>query len=312
MKMDLSTYGTGWNPLRILKSLPVQEYVNQRLQLYWQTADLPRDWVGPIVSLLAEDVDEPERALGQVFKRFPQFVETPSPFQERLREFRASKVKHMIQRMAPYLRGDVFLDFGGRTQDVSESVLREPNTIQYAYVTDIAQFQEESEDPRIQLVWQSEGDLVPMEDEFVDVALASMVLHHINRMTRRRLLSKLTKMIKPDGRIILIEDSYPMMPDRIEHNDPLALEFMKFTVDERFDIIGFFDWFGNTVTRNRRNFPYALTYESMDYWEMLFESFGYQTIHSEFIPFDKDALDFMPPKAFMVFERADVPNPHIS
>ncbi|NQU73294.1 MAG: methyltransferase domain-containing protein [Candidatus Omnitrophica bacterium] len=294
-------------PLAILKNPHLKEFIINRQKKYWTLANLSVEKIDQIIEILEQNANNPEEAIKEVQKAFPELTDYNSVYAEALRLFRHSKVKYLAERLKPFIRGPTVLDFGGQTTDMSEELMQvlvdTQNQIEKAIISDFVPPETDSANPNIRFVTQPSVDNTSLEPNSVDTIIISLVLHHIASHFRQDILSHLLNILRPGGHVIIIEDSYPEEADYATDPDKLIKQFLSFSHEEKKKLLVFFDWFGNRLTRYHPNVPLPYSFETMRYWQAIFESFGFQTIKADFIQQTDEKLDLMPPKAFLVFKR---------
>ena len=53
------------------------------------------------------------------------------------------------------------------------------------------------------------AEALPFADETFDVALSTLMLHHLPRKVRQQCLSEILRVIKPDGRVLVVDFGKP-------------------------------------------------------------------------------------------------------
>jgi SAM-dependent methyltransferase len=297
----------GNNPLSILKNIKFKKFILDRSLYYGRLTGLPSEWLPGIIETLYHNSDEPELAIKKIHQKFPGHLLSGSDYQSRLRKYRFRKIKILAARLRPHLKGPVMLDFGGQTADLFDEVEKGNPDIEKFYVTGINKDESlPGGSKHVEFLTQPCLYATPLSSDCVDTIILSLVMHHI--ACQEDLLKHLAYILKPAGRIILIEDSYPE-----NYSDPDADEIIKrffsFNEDYKFGLLSFFDWQGNRITRSHPAVPMVYNYKTMEKWQRLFNKFGFTTKYKKFIgKIDNDQIDLLSPKAFFVFEIPDEKN----
>ncbi|MEK6881988.1 MAG: hypothetical protein AABY22_20385, partial [Nanoarchaeota archaeon] len=119
---------------------------------------------------------------------------------------------------------------------------------------------------------------------------------------QEKLISNAVSSLRKNGRIIMIEDTYPKI-NNIEKQSKNINDFLELSSEEKKKVLSFYDWFGNRLMRNRDQISLVYNYKSMEEWKKFFEKQGMKEIYSEFVKEEKSNLSLFPPKAIMVFEK---------
>jgi SAM-dependent methyltransferase len=144
---------------------------------------------------------------------------------------------------------------------------------------------------------------LPFIKNSVDTIILSMVLHHLKSTHQKNLIKNTVSSLRKDGKIILIEDSYPAESKLKDYSKTID-EFLDFNEEEKQKILSFYDWFGNRLMRNRDDTPLFYNYKTMDGWKKIFERFRVKQIKAEFIGnVESENFCFFPPKAILIFKK---------
>ncbi len=296
------------NVLEVLKDDSLKKNINERLEKYWRDINLPYRWINPILDILLRYYYNEDIAVNEVRKKFPEITNKESiNYSKKLREFRSIKVKNLAKRIKEDITGEIVVDVGGRTNDFVEQILLIKKGIKKAYVTDIDFFSSESKNHKIKFIVQESNTKIPFKKNSINTFILSMVLHHLKGMDQRNLIKNICSSLKENGKVILIEDSYPEGKTIEEYSNNIT-EFLKFNTEDRKKILSFYDWFGNRLMRNRDNMPLFYRYRSMEEWKKIFEEEGLIEVKSEFIQENSLKPDIFPPKAILVFKKIKLNN----
>ena len=170
------------------------------------------------------------------------------------------------------------------------------------YVTDLGLFSNELENNKINFLVQPSKTILPFNKDSINTIIFSMVLHHLKSTEQEQLIRNSVSSLKEEGRIIIIEDTYPKI-NNIKKQNKNVNDFLKLNSEEKKRVLSFYDWFGNRLMRNRDQINLVYNYLSMSDWKKFFEKQGMKEISSEFIKEEKNSLSLFPPKAMMVFEK---------
>lgn len=291
------------NTLGILSIKEARENIEERLESYWKSMDLPFSWISPILSILEDNIDNENLAVLKIRNKFPLLGNKDSlNYSKKLIQFRKKKVKNLAKRINRFMIKDSVADIGGRTDDFMEEILKLNNSIKKAYVTDIGAFSERSKNPKIDFIVQPSLAKTPFSENSLSNIILSLTLHHMDNLDQELFIKHLVNILRNKGRLILIEDSYP---EKYANNNlsQNIKKFLSFEESIKMKIISFYDWFGNKIIRGRDNIALTFNYKTMEEWKNIFERSGLKLIFLDFIGKNPKNLDLFPPKAVMVFEK---------
>lgn len=289
--------------LIILSNNKIKDNIKGRLKNYWGCINLPYKLISPILEILSRYRYDEDLAIKKVRKRFPSIANKDnSAYSKKLKDFRKVKVKNLARRIIGDISNGIIADIGGRSEDFVEQILLLKKSIKKAYVTDLCSFTKKSKNPKIDFIIQSSLIKIPFNEKDIDTIILSMILHHLDNKHQKGITKNLISYLKKNGRIIIIEDTYPEKVN-FEGYDKITKDFLRFKPHEKKDILSFYDWFGNRLMRNRDNMSMSYNYKTMEEWKKILEKFGVREIKSEFIKANKIHPDIFPPKAIMVFQK---------
>ncbi len=287
-----------------LKDKATNQFLKMMLTSYWKKVSLPYERLDDIFDLLEKHGDDGELAMILLHEKYPDMADPSSSFSANYKKARAKKFQSYAQSLLPHIKEGVLLDFGaGDTQLALRLVDLNPNITQ-SYATDIFPFTPTTTHPKVSFLQQKAPDETPFTEESVDTVILSTVLHHITPKVRRSLLEHLYSILKPCGRVILVEDSFPSIPP-MSRND-IETAFFSLSPSQRRDVLCFLDWWGNRLMKNRAEIPLPCTFKTTEEWVALFKDFGFKVMKSDFEGFPPIYTHMVSPKAVLVFEKPEI------
>jgi len=289
--------------LNILSNKKLRKIIGLRLKKYWKLIRLPYQWVNPILKILLENKNDEYLALKKVRDKFPGLIQEDSLYSKKLAAWRKRKIKNLSKKLSEYLIGRIVADVGGRTTDFAEQIIKMNKKIKKVYITDIGLFSKKLKNRKIAFLLQPKRTILPFKKSRIDTIILSMVLHHLNSSDQIKLIKNIIFSLSKQGRIILIEDTYPENVNANKKNKNIR-DFLKLIPEEKKKILAFYDWFGNKLMRNRDQISLLYNYKSLEGWKILFEKYGLKQIYSEFIEkVDNNNLSLFPPKGILIFKK---------
>ena len=289
--------------LDVLSNKRLKKNISERLNSYWKSINLPYKWINSILKILLENKNDEDLAIKNVRNKFPDLVQKDSPnYLQKLAQWRKRKVKNLAKKLDDYITGDFVADIGGRSTDFAEQIISFNKNVKKFYVTDMGLFSSELENNKISFLVQPSKTTLPFTKDSANTIILSMVLHHLKSTEQEKLISNAVSSLRKNGRIIMIEDTYPKI-NNIEKQSKNINDFLELSSEEKKKVLSFYDWFGNRLMRNRDQISLVYNYKSMEEWKKFFEKQGMKEIYSEFVKEEKSNLSLFPPKAIMVFEK---------
>ena len=97
---------------------------------------------------------------------------------------------------------------------------------------------------------------LPLSDNEVEAITIIDVLHHANNETSYNIIKECYRALKPNGKLIMIENSFPLM-DKINHSEKYIRDFVSLSTEEKILIYIFIELFSHKVI-TKTNMPMAL------------------------------------------------------
>ena len=101
------------------------------------------------------------------------------------------------------------LELGAGWCDFSNQV-----TARSVVAVDVDSIVERSAEPHVRSIVGDARDLRDLDDDSFDVVFASNLLEHLNRDDTRSLLGEAARLLRPDGRLILLQPNFRLNPGR--------------------------------------------------------------------------------------------------
>jgi len=290
-------------PLMPLREEPIKIFIIDLLIKYWDISNLPSQWIPQIFEILAKGAEDAEAAIQIVQQKFPDLVNLDSGFTKSYKAARASKFSQTAEWLKPHLKGPVLADIGAGDDQLISALRQVEPTITQAFATDIFAPLHSSGYPNCIFIPQVFADSTLLKCRSINTMTMSVMLHHIEPSIQHRLLTHAVSVIKPGGRLIIIEDSFPEGAYQLSKDDFFAERFLAFSTEDKLKVLGFLDWWGNRFMKNNSSIPLPLLFESIEHWQARLEDLGLKKITAEFVGFPEMSTHMMMPKALFVYER---------
>jgi ubiquinone/menaquinone biosynthesis C-methylase UbiE len=301
-------------PIKYLESLQDSDcyiFIEELLKKYWTISKLPIERLPIILEILQCHTEEPELAISLIFKQFPDLVDRSSSFYQNYQGARDERIKMFSDLLIPYIQGTVIADVGGGDGNMVEQIMSRVPTIEKAYVTDIVNSSNKSNNSKVEFVWQKSPENTSLLPNSISNVILSTVLHHIEPETRAHFLSHIIEILEEEGRLIVIEDSYPQNFQKEDLHSDLDLKFSLLSQKQKKDILGFFDWWGNRFLKNKIEIPIPCTFQTIEEWKQTFDDLGLKEINIQYLGIPEIHAHVMVPKTILVYEKASILSPSL-
>ncbi|MCX5708145.1 MAG: 6-phosphogluconolactonase, partial [Candidatus Omnitrophica bacterium] len=146
---------------------------------------------------------------------------------------------------------------------------------------------------------QGNKDRLPVDTGSANTGLLIYVLHHTDFLNQKSLLREINRILLPEGRAIILEDTFS---DNLpaENRNSYTRRFNALTTSDKFEVLSFFDWWNNrSIIERREIFPF--TYRSMDAWVKVFSDSGFNVLKQRNIGIPEGRLA---PRGLFVLEKS--------
>lgn len=212
---------------------------------------------------------------------------------------RGRKFDSFSRIIQPYVIGQV-LDVGAGGPDLLERLAADTRTC-----TDI--MKSDREVAGISHVIQEFPFALPFEDESFDTVLMTGMAHHLNESDRGRLLRDISRCLRHDGRIVMIEETFSESAgcgnSREKNMKVLGTTFDRLARADRFAFLCFTDWWGNRVMKASDSIPLPMTFLDLEQWKSELTLAGLSVIRAEQLGLMSGGGHQATPRALIVATR---------
>jgi SAM-dependent methyltransferase len=131
---------------------------------------------------------------------------------------------------------------------------------------------------RLRYARQEREDVIPLPDACADVVSFRLFLLHRTTEVQDALLREARRILRPGGRIVIIEDSFSDGPAL--HNNALTTKFGRLSAEDKLAVLALFDASSCLMTAERIQF--AFTYRSAEDWSTALQAVGCREVESTY------------------------------
>ncbi|MBI4972144.1 MAG: methyltransferase domain-containing protein [Candidatus Omnitrophica bacterium] len=281
-----------------------EKYLSRRYRLWGLDASL----AGNILDVLVTHQNDPDMARQKVYENVIRF-ETDKRWKAAYDRYQeATKYTAGYFQIKPYLKnlptGAVLVDVGAGNNALGKVIARNQAGLT-VIGTDIYDYHEEHGLPNLRFVQQRQADRLSFEDHFVDVVVLNAMLHHVSGDLLEPLLNEIRRVLKPGGRVLLIEDTYSetVSPDPASDAE-LTSEFLglvrKTGSEFAKNFFTFNDWYANILVHQWTGMAIPYNFHSMEEWQEIFKKSGFSSAQARYLGFPKQGFH-KPSLAIQVF-----------
>lgn len=263
---------------RVAANASLRELVLSVLTSCWQDNDLPAEILPGLLhdALLTPNSEAAANAI--VDRLFGPLA--PPQFRTRYEQARTRKFAAFARVLDPWVAPGTVVDLGAGGTDLLDALTTDSTLT----AVDI-ELSNPRPGSRAKLLRQSRPDRIPLADDSVDTAIATGVLHHIDVDVRQRLITDTARILRPGGRLLLLEETFPANAsgDTDIDSDALAVacfgakpdvatgqndNFQRLGLPEQMTFLAFTDWWGNRVMKGSLAIPLPYTFLTSEQWRV--------------------------------------------
>lgn len=193
------------------------------------------------------------------------------------------------------------VDVGADSNKLGMILLDSSRKVSRVIGIDIEDRNAEVEPGRLDFIVAENPGQLPIEDELADVVMCRFSLHHMSHETQQQILIDARRILKPQGKIVILEDtvSSDLVPLA---NNYCHQRFLDFSSDlERRMALSFLD--ASSCFVFEETMPFTFTFRTVEEWEDQLSALGYRRVTSDYwgIPFFSL---FQAPLGVLVYEKA--------
>ena len=273
---------------------PMRDFVARLLTKRYSSWGLPPDLAMRIITTLTHSKNDPAAAITSVYS----FISKDPAFAAAYHRYKSeTKYDTAYSQISDLLdlpnAGGVVLDIGAGDLSLTTEIAKHRTNSQVIGVDIFPQ--QPPTLPNIRYIYQVDPlHIKGIEDGTVDVGVMHEVLHHIPYGDTQAFLKELRRVLKPNGRIVLIEDTFSTN-DSLLRDDPYIdldatqefkrlLEVYGVEFATRY-FLPFNDWYGNHLIHRHFDMPLPNNFHSMEEWDAIFKASGFQTLYSVYTGF---------------------------
>ncbi|WP_405392038.1 class I SAM-dependent methyltransferase [Streptomyces sp. NBC_01102] len=129
---------------------------------------------------------------------------------------------------------------------------------------------------RLHFAHQEDESAIPLPDAVADVVGFRLALHHMTTDVQEALLREASRILRPGGEILIIEDSYTDAPAL--NDNALTMRFNRLGDEDKYALIALLD--ASSCLTTYETIPFPFTYRSITQWEEQLRAVGCGEVRS--------------------------------
>ena len=294
------------SPLFMLQDPIAREFVRASLVFSYGQYGVDRSIPETIVSLLADNWDNPEKASEKVY----EFMGQPESEEYLLAEIYKKrykiegKPKVYMELLGKHLpEGTTVVDIGCGNNFLAECIAENKKNVEAIGVDIIPYGQRVPTSVKAEFRQQMPGKKIPIDDGTVDVVILSSMIHHIDLNSIKPFLDDVRRILKDDGKILVIEDAYSETIKPTYNPDELTEKFLAIDPKNRNKALQVIDWTGGVLIPGDIGMYHPYHLKSIEEWEKTFNENSYSVKEKEFIGFK--GFFHLNPQSLLILEKSE-------
>lgn len=288
------------NPLAVFSDQASRLFLNAAFFETYTRLEISKHTIQGLLNILSKQRNKKqEKALKSIWA-YISTTEFADIFQ---RYDSKQSLKRKLEIIRKFVKGPFVADIGCGTGGLSEAIVQNITGVRRIIATDLIDRFNISNN-LVEFRLQPQEDKLSIDNNTIDTAVLSYVLHHIEKEDQITLLKDINRILKIGGILIVLEDTFSNKLKPI-NNSVLLTNYLKLDEIKRKSVLSFCDWLNNTVF-GKLNIPVPFTFKNIEEWERIFEQVGFSLVDKQFLGIDKCNLNFTP-RGIMVFEKSIYP-----
>jgi len=199
-----------------------------------------------------------------------------------------------------HLSGEA-VDIGADDNRLGRVILQACPDVRKVIGIDIENRGADVEAGRLEFIPISDFDTLPLQDKSVDTIILRFSLHHMSAETQERMIAEISRVLRGDGKLIMIEDSYSDAQPPVVRN-AITTEFLQLDAASRQLVLALLDASSCFIYEERM--PFTLSYRTIESWDRLLRNAELEELRSDFwgIPFFSL---FQAPLAVLIYRKKE-------
>ena len=272
----------------------IREFIVTAMRNIYQRFGVKDETVRGIVDIISSSYPAGQVAIAE---RLSAYIKT-TDFLAVFQNYESSKsLPNKMELVKGSIAGPVVVDIGCGTGSLSAAIAREIPGVEKVIATDVKDYRTIIDDS-VEFRFQPDPQTIPVASNTADTVVLSFVLHHVEKNDLGRFLGEIKRILKNDGKVVIIEDTYSNT-GRSEYNSDYLKLFLKLDEQQKIKALAFNDWLGNTVFRGMAiGLPY--NFRSMEEWEKVFRAAGLSLAAQQSLGIRENSMHFAPVGVFVL------------
>ncbi len=292
------------NPLSSLSNPAVRDYVLHSLKFSYGQFKTDADTPELILRILSEQYREsPWDAIDSISR----ILTKDRGFKAAYNRYKGQKkAEHTLSVIAGYLTGSsVVVDIGCGNNMLAKAIY-ETAGVSKVIGTDVVKGGYQNRGAAVEFRLQKSPTQIPVEDKSADVVLLTSMIHYLDDSEISKILSEARRILKPGGRMIIIEDAYS---EALPTEGTLAKEFSRLGEIEKYAAMALIEYIGGkiipeAITGARVSYSSPFNFKTLEQWSGILSENGFAVKTSKYLGFPMGRFH-LNPQSILVAEKPE-------
>lgn len=284
----------------LIRDPELRDFIEEFLTKRYSRWGLPQDLAKRIISKLVDNVKDIDFARKKVYQDVIDFDNNEDWNQAYERYKTANKYDDTYDQIKEHIEGlldgSLVVDLGAGNNVLGAVMAKRLPGIKIVGV-DVLDYHEESDLPNLGYLKQSSPTQFPSEIQpnSVDVITMNAFFHHVSSELVDDLIEDIKRVLKPGGKIVLIEDTYSIDLNADSNSDAdLNSKFVSLVKKHGSgfakDFFAFNDWYANILVHGWDEMAVPYEFRSIEELQILFQRKGFDLGLSKHIGFPSEGF----------------------
>jgi len=287
-----------------LQDAATNEFVTASLTFSYGQYGIPSYIAEKVAEILSGYSNDPQLDITVIREKVYKLIGTPgdpsSPFYATYGNYKtAIKPAITMALIEDYVTGPTIVDIGCDNNVLAETIAGKINA--RIIGTDTRDSGGKPRSPKVEFRLQNSEAEIPIRGhECIDTVLLISMIHHVDSHLIGKFFEEIKRVVKSDGRIVIVEDTYSENIEASHNCNNLLEKFFAIAPEKRDRALRIIDWIGGVLIPGDIGMHHPFNLKSMEEWEKTFEENGFEVVKKEFVGFNKGRLHLNPQGVFVL------------